>query len=69
LLGDKNVRDSLRNLGNLGVTTLAITWSKIGAKKHLKLQSYSNNYKLSINAMKRVIFLILHPKWLLKRVI
>ena len=51
------------------VLRLAITQSKIELTKNFKLQNYSNNYELSINAIKRVILLILRPKQFFMRVV
>jgi hypothetical protein len=45
---------------------LAITWSKFGVNENLKLQSHSNNYELSENAMKMTFFLISGQKIIMK---
>ena len=46
-----------------------ITRSKIGLMKNFKLLNNWNNQELSKNAIQRIIFLILRPKQLLKRVV
>ena len=55
-------------LGKVERLQLAISWPKIGFRKHLKLLNYSNNYELSKNAIKKAFSLLSHQKGIVEGV-